>query len=153
MNFSLFSANAAKVELCLFDIDGKRELERIELPEYTNEMWHGYLPDARPGLVYGYRVHGPYEPDAGHRFNPNKLLLDPYAKQHLGEVKWDPKRELLKVLNVDPDEGREGEFAKTQAEATLACVLPRNVEGRQGLGHHMPTLLVALMPKPWRWRF
>jgi glycogen operon protein len=90
VNFALFSANATKVELCLFDIDGNQELERIELPEYTNEMWHGYLRDARPGLVYGYRVHGPYEPDAGHRFNPNKLLLDPYAKQHLGEVKWDP---------------------------------------------------------------
>ena len=56
------------------------EIERIELPEYTDEVWHGYLPDARPGTVYGYRVHGPYEPDAGHRFNPNKLLLDPYAQ-------------------------------------------------------------------------
>src|SRR5690606_13596031 len=81
VNFSLFSANATKVELCLFDIDGKREVERIELPEYTDEIFHGYLPEARPGQVYGYRVHGPYEPEAGHRFNPNKLLLDPYAKQ------------------------------------------------------------------------
>ena len=90
VNFSLFSANATKVELCLFDNDGETELERIELPEYTNEMFHGYLRDARPGLVYGYRVHGPYEPEAGHRFNPNKLLLDPYAKHHLGAVKWDP---------------------------------------------------------------
>jgi glycogen operon protein len=90
VNFALFSANATKVELCLFDDEGKTELERIELPEYTDEVFHGYLPDARPGTVYGYRVHGPYEPDAGHRFNPNKLLLDPYAKQHLGELKWDP---------------------------------------------------------------
>jgi glycogen operon protein len=90
VNFALFSANATKVELCLFDGDGRRERERIELPEYTDEVWHGYLPDARPGTVYGYRVHGPYEPQQGHRFNPNKLLLDPYAKRLVGRLKWDP---------------------------------------------------------------
>ena len=90
VNFALFSANATKVELCLFDDDGQQEIERIELPEYTDEVWHGYLPDARPGTLYGYRVHGPYEPEAGHRFNPNKLLLDPYAKQLVGELHWDP---------------------------------------------------------------
>jgi isoamylase len=88
VNFALFSAHATKVELCLFDNDGKRELERIELPEYTDEVFHGYLPDARPGTVYAYRVHGPYEPAAGHRFNPNKLLIDPYAKQLVGELVW-----------------------------------------------------------------
>ncbi len=91
VNFALFSANATKVELCLFDIDGETELERIELPEYTDEVWHGYLPEARPGVVYGYRVHGPFAPDAGHRFNPNKLLIDPYAKQLVGTVKWGPE--------------------------------------------------------------
>ncbi len=89
VNFALFSANATKVELCLFDATGEQELERIELPEYTDEVWHGYLPDARPGQLYGYRVHGPYDPGAGHRFNPNKLLLDPYAKQIVGELAWD----------------------------------------------------------------
>jgi glycogen operon protein len=89
VNFALFSANATKVELCLFDLDGKQEAERIELPEYTDEIWHGYLPDARPGTVYGYRVHGPYEPAAGHRFNPHKLLLDPYAKQLVGTLQWN----------------------------------------------------------------
>jgi isoamylase len=88
VNFALFSAHATKVELCLFDAEGVTELERIELPEYTDEIWHGYLPAARPGTTYGYRVHGPYAPDAGHRFNPNKLLLDPYAKQLVGELKW-----------------------------------------------------------------
>jgi len=91
VNFALFSANATKVELCLFDQEGRTELERIELPEYTDEVWHGYLPDARPGTVYGYRVHGPWEPDAGHRFNAHKLLLDPYAKGHVGELIWDPE--------------------------------------------------------------
>ena len=91
VNFALFSANATKVELCLFDNDGKTEIERFELPEYTDEVWHGYLPSARPGTVYGYRVHGPYEPDAGHRFNPNKLLIDPYAKQLVGTFTWGPE--------------------------------------------------------------
>ena len=89
VNFALFSAHATKVELCLFDAEGEVELERIELPEYTDEVWHGYLPDARPGQLYGYRVEGPYAPREGHRFNPNKLLLDPYAKQIVGELKWD----------------------------------------------------------------
>lgn len=88
VNFAIFSAHATKVELCLFDDKGETEIERIELPEYTDEIWHGYLPDAHPGLIYGYRVHGPYEPEAGHRFNPNKLLIDPYAKQLVGELRW-----------------------------------------------------------------
>jgi len=90
VNFALFSANATKVELCLFDSMGQRETERIVLPEYTDEVWHGYLPDARPGTRYGYRVHGPYDPAAGHRFNPNKLLLDPYARQIVGHLDWNP---------------------------------------------------------------
>ena len=89
VNFALFSAHATKVELCLFDADGKREIERIEMPEYTDEVWHCYLPDGRPDMIYGYRVHGPYEPENGHRFNPNKLLIDPYARQLVGRIKWD----------------------------------------------------------------
>jgi glycogen operon protein len=90
VNFSLFSAHATGVELCLFSGNGERELERIALPEHTDEMWHGYLEGAAPGLVYGYRVHGPYEPEAGHRFNPNKLLMDPYARELIGSLTWDP---------------------------------------------------------------
>lgn len=88
VNFAFFSANARKVELCLFDRNGRRELERIELSEYTHEVWHGYLHDVRPGQLYGYRAHGPYEPTAGHRFNSNKLLLDPYAKAYHGDLRW-----------------------------------------------------------------
>ena len=88
VNFALFSANATKVELCLFDNNGRRELERVALPEFTHEVWHGYLPDVRPGQLYGYRVHGPYAPAAGHRFNPNKLLIDPYALELGGELNW-----------------------------------------------------------------
>ena len=90
VNFALFSAHATKVELCLFDDTGKREVKRIELPEFTDEIWHGYVTDLGPGTVYGFRVHGPYDPEQGHRFNPNKLLLDPYAREYVGELKWDP---------------------------------------------------------------
>lgn len=103
VNFAIFSASATKVELCLFDDDGQTELERIELPEYTDEVWHGYLPSARPGTVYAYRVHGPYEPDAGHRFNPNKLLLDPYAKQLVGELRWGPELFGYELGHKDKD--------------------------------------------------
>ncbi len=79
VNFALFAENAERVELCLFDAAGRRETERIGLPEYTNKVWHGYVVGLHPGQLYGYRVYGPYDPRAGHRFNPNKLLLDPYA--------------------------------------------------------------------------
>jgi len=103
VNFALFSAYATKVELCLFDAQGLREIERIELPEYTNEIWHGYLPDAHPGLIYGYRVYGPYEPEAGHRFNPNKLLIDPYAKQLVGELRWSPALFGYTIDHADGD--------------------------------------------------
>lgn len=75
VNFALFSAHATKVELCLIDDRGLTELECIELPEYTDEVWHGYLPFARPGTVYGYRVHGPYEPDVGHCGHIRSWLL------------------------------------------------------------------------------
>ena len=88
VNFALYSAHASKVEVCLFQ-DGS-EVERIELPEYRDETWHGYVPDIGPGTVYGFRVHGPYAPEEGHRFNPNKLVLDPYARAHIGRLAWDP---------------------------------------------------------------
>jgi glycogen operon protein len=88
VNFALFSEHAEKVELCLFDPRGRREIERIALPEYTDSVWHGYLPDARPGVLYGYRVYGPYDPANGHRFNHHKLLLDPYAAMVAGALQW-----------------------------------------------------------------
>jgi isoamylase len=88
VNFALFSEHAEAVELCLFDQTGRRELHRVRIKEQTDQVWHCYLPEARPGLLYGYRVHGPYDPNKGHRFNPHKLLLDAYAKQIVGELKW-----------------------------------------------------------------
>src|SRR5260370_12328276 len=80
-NFALFSANAHKVELCLFDGQGRRELERIELPERNEDIWHGYLNDVSPGQLYGYRVHGPNDPEHDHPFNPNNMMLNPYARR------------------------------------------------------------------------
>src|ERR1700676_2053937 len=88
VNFALFSAHAEKVELCLFERSGQYEQARIVLPEYTDEAWHCYLPEARPDQLYGYRVHGPYDPSAGHRFNPSKLLIDPHERAISGQLRW-----------------------------------------------------------------
>src|SRR5215471_148971 len=88
VNFALFSEHAERIELCLFDSKSKRQVECIELPEQTDQVWHVYLSDARPGLLYGYRVYGKYDPAQGLRFNPRKLLLDPYAKSIVGHLRW-----------------------------------------------------------------
>lgn len=89
VNFALFSEHAEGVELCLFDARGRREIDRLAIRWKTDQVWHCYLPEARPELLYGYRVHGPYKPKQGHRFNPNKLLLDPYAKDIVGPLRWN----------------------------------------------------------------
>lgn len=88
VNFALFSAHATRVELCLFSADGRTEVRRLDLPAVSNQVWHGFLPGVGEGAVYGYRVHGPYQPHLGHRFNPHKLLLDPYARALVGEFRW-----------------------------------------------------------------
>ncbi|MGF6607981.1 isoamylase [Paraburkholderia sp. WSM4175] len=88
VNFAVFSANAQKIELCLFDSTGRKEIRRFTMPECTDEIWHGYLPNAHPGTAYGFRAHGPYQPHFGHRFNPHKLLLDPYARKLVGQFRW-----------------------------------------------------------------
>ena len=103
VNFAVFSANATRIELCLFDDTGQEQVVRIDLPEWTDEVWHGYLPDAGPGQVYGYRAHGPYAPDEGHRFNPSKLLLDPYAKQLTGQIAWTDALHGYTVGSSDED--------------------------------------------------
>ena len=103
VNFAIFSAHATKVEVCIYDESGTQELARLTLPEYTDEVWHGFVPGLQPGTRYGYRVHGPYEPLNGHRFNPNKLLMDPYAKAHMGELKWGPELFGYTVGHPDAD--------------------------------------------------
>ncbi|MGZ8457524.1 MAG: glycogen debranching protein GlgX, partial [Gemmatirosa sp.] len=89
VNFALFSENATGVELCLFDHpNDAAERVRIPMRERSDQVWHCYLPDVRPGQLYGYRVHGPYEPSQGHRFNAAKLLIDPYAKAISNTIDW-----------------------------------------------------------------
>ena len=100
-NFSIFSEHATGVELCLFD--ESRQERRIELVERTDLIWHAYLPDVRPGQLYGYRLQGPYEPDEGHRFNPNKLVLDPYAKAVNGDIEWNDALFGYRVGDPDAD--------------------------------------------------
>ena len=89
VNFALFSAHATRVELCLFDDEGEREATRIELPEFTDEIWHGYVPNVHPGSIYGYRVHGPYEPCNGHRFNPQQAGARPLCPRAFRRS-WNP---------------------------------------------------------------
>ena len=88
VNFALFSAHAEKVELCLFDKTGAQEVQRYAITENDNSIWHIYVPGLEPGQVYGYRVYGPYRPEEGKRFNPNKLLIDPYGRQLVGKLIW-----------------------------------------------------------------
>ncbi|MFT6691058.1 MAG: isoamylase [Colwellia sp.] len=104
VNFAIFSAHAEKIELCIFDQSSGKELKRFVLPQREHDIWHGFLKGAKTGLVYGYRVYGPYNPAFGHRFNHHKLLLDPYAKALTGNFSWsdrhfaynvnDPKKDL-----------------------------------------------------------
>ncbi|MGA8493351.1 MAG: glycogen debranching protein GlgX, partial [Terriglobales bacterium] len=114
VNFALFSEHAKRVQLCVFDQSGRRELHRVNVTEQTDQVWHCYLPEARPGLIYGYRVNGPYEPAKGARFNPHKLLLDPYAKQIVGDLKWSDSHfgyrigHRLEDLSFDRRDGAPG---------------------------------------------
>ena len=108
VNFALFSENATAVELCLFNHeDDASESAKIQIREQTDQVWHVYLPEARPGQLYGYRVHGPYAPSEGHRFNPAKLLIDPYAKAITGAIQWSNDLFAYKVGptldDKDPD--------------------------------------------------
>jgi len=104
VNFALFSAHATKVELCLFDSpDAKAETARIALAEQTDMIWHAFLPDARPNQLYGYRVHGPYDPNNGHRFNPHKVVMDPYAKSVARTIRWADEMFGYQVGHADED--------------------------------------------------
>lgn len=140
-NFSLFSDNAERVELCLFDRAGKRETDRIVLSEYTDQVWHGYVAALSPGQLYGYRVYGPYAPQLGHRFNHHKLLIDPYARMLAGQFEWndavfghivgDPKADLSfdtrdsapfvpKCCLLDPAFAWEGDHAPDRSWSDTA---------------------------------
>src|SRR5262245_31148573 len=122
VNFALFAEHATKVELCLFDDpDDAKESKKIALPERTDQVWHCYLPDLLPAQLYGYRVHGPYEPDKGHRFNPNKIVLDPYAKAIGRNLRWDDSLFGYKV--GDPTADLSFDERDSAPFAPLASVL------------------------------
>lgn len=122
VNFALFSENAIKVELCLFEsADSKSESYRVPILENTDMVWHCYLPDIRPGQLYGYRVYGPYDPAVGHRFNPNKIILDPYAKAIGRRVNWS--NEMLGYRIGDPKEDMSFDDRDNAAFAPLATVI------------------------------
>jgi glycogen operon protein len=104
VNFAVFSEHATRVDLCLFDsVTSRREAECIRMTEHTDIVWHCYLPDVRPGQLYGYRVHGPYDPHRGHRFNPHKVLLDPYAKAVGRDIRWSDKMFGYKIGAAEGD--------------------------------------------------
>lgn len=159
VNFSLFSANAEKVELCIFDEQGDKELARYELPYCEHQIWHGYLRGAKAGLIYGYRVSGPYQPELGHRFNHHKLLLDPYAKSTKGQFKWsdrlfayninDPKQDLsfddrdnadimLKSVVVDPTKPN---FPRVSIPWQNTVIYEGHVKGLTQLNPKVPAAL------------
>jgi glycogen operon protein len=122
VNFALFSEHATKVELCLFDsIEPGKDAQRIALPEQTDQVWHGYLPDVEPAQLYGYRVYGLYDPAKGHRFNPNKLLLDPYAKAIGRDLRWDDSLFGYKI--GDPKADLSFDDRDNAAFAPLGAVL------------------------------
>ncbi|HEX3842859.1 MAG TPA: glycogen debranching protein GlgX [Steroidobacteraceae bacterium] len=147
-NFAVFSEHATRIEVCLFGHDGSEGV-RIELPEYTDQIFHGYLPEVGPGTYYGYRAHGPYEPEAGHRHNPHKLLLDPYARAHAGRLEWNPalfgyqmesqddltfdERDsapfVPKSVVVDPDFDWKGEPARKQVAWDDTILYEMHVKG------------------------
>lgn len=115
VNFSLFADNATGVELCLFDHpDSQAETERIRFHEKSHQIWHGYLPDLKPGQLYGYRVHGPYDPANGHRYNPNKLLIDPYAKALGSTINWDDS-----LFGYDLQSGDDLKMSETDSAAFI----------------------------------
>ena len=119
VNFALFSRNAEKVELCLFGPDGKGEV-RFELQEYTDEVWHCYIPGLKPGQLYAYRVYGKYDPAGGHRFNGNKLLIDPYAKAMFGKIVWSSALFAYDVRGRDKDASFD---ARDSARFMPKCVV------------------------------
>lgn len=136
INFALFSEQAEKVELCLFDAGGKQEVERIELPGRSDDVWHGYLQNAGPGTVYGYRVHGPYDPDSGHRFNPHKLLLDPYARQITGAVDWCPAVYGYDLQDSDSDSSFDN--ADSAPHVPRAVVVDESFDWQDDHPPHIP---------------
>jgi len=137
VNFAIFSENATKVELCLFEnTRAQKESHRIPLPEQTDLVWHCFLPDVTPGQLYGYRIHGPYEPHHGHRFNPNKIVLDPYAKMIGRDVNWCD--EMFGYIVDHKKEDLSFDERDNAASAPLASVLKPSYSWRNDRSPNWP---------------
>ncbi len=130
VNFALFSENASAVELCLFDSDGNEE--RITVRDRSESVWHCYLPNARPGQLYGYRVHGPYDPRNGHQFNPDKLLMDPYARAYVGDLDWNEDHFGYKQNSKKTD------LSKSETDNAAGMPKSRVVDGAFTWGNDQP---------------
>jgi isoamylase len=139
-NFALFSENATAVELCLFDEAGQTETARLELPEMEGGIWYGYLPGIRPGQVYGYRVHGPHAPEEGHRFNPAKLLLDPYARELRGELVWDDA--LFGYRMGEADDTRDDRDSAPYMPKAVVADTTFDWESERALSHRWQDTLI-----------
>jgi len=122
VNFAIYSEHGTKVEVCLFDsVNATRESIRVPLTEQTDMVWHGFLPDVQPGQLYGYRISGPYDPAAGHRFNPAKVLVDPYAKSIARSLRWSDEMFGYRIGAPDADLVRDDR--DNAAYAALAAVI------------------------------
>ena len=134
INFALFSAHAERVELCLFSADGNIELRRYTLPSNSNHVWHGFLRNATAGTVYAYRVHGPYAPHLGHRFNPHKLLLDPYARSLAGNFIWSDRHYAFDQSHPNLDLEID---LRDNSEFMPKCVVMSDCSDRPPAGHRV----------------
>lgn len=133
INIAVFSAHAQRIDFCVFDDSGRQEIRRLALPARTQDVWHGYLPDARPGLVYGLRVHGPWRPDRGHRFNPHKLLLDPYAREIVGRFEWRAEH-----FGADAQHAGDMDLRDNAAHALKARVVDERSAAARPVHPHIP---------------
>ena len=143
VNFAVFSAHAQSMVLCLFDKTGTIETGRYALPAHSSDVWHGYLPDAQPGLIYGLRAHGPWRPDRGHRFNAAKLLLDPYAREVVGSFEWrDAHFGGDRKLPLHPDHQDNAAFA-LKARVVTDALSDATSDAFDWEGDHSPLIPLA----------